>query len=197
MEKQLIVAIGREFGSGGHEIAYKLSQKLAIKLYDRNLIEEMSQVYGYNKEHIEKYDEKPINLLFSKNINGHTNSIERHIAESQFAYIRELEEKGESFILLGRCGEYILKENKRLISIFIWGEEKVKQQRIQEIYKLSEIEALHKMKKHDKKRKTYHDYYAKAKWGDARTYDLTINSSKLGIDGTAEFLMTYIQSRYL
>ena len=195
MEKQLLIAIGREFGSGGHEIAEKLSQRLGIKLYDRNLVEEMSLAKGYDGRAMEKYDEKPVNLLFSKNINGYSNSIEKQVAENQFAYLKGLAEKGESFVIVGRCAETVLKAYPQMISIFILGDEAVKQQRVKEIYKLSASEALTKMKRHDKKRKAYHNYYCDGKWGDSRTYDLTINSSRLGIDETVEILVNYIQKR--
>jgi len=195
MEKQLLIAIGREFGSGGHEIAEKLSQRLGIKLYDRNFVEEMSMAKGYDSHAMEKYDEKPVNHFLTRSVNGYTNSIEKHVADNQFAYLKSLAEKGESFVIVGRCAETVLKDYPQMISIFILGDMEVKQQRVQEIYQLSASEALAKMKRHDKKRKVYHNYYADGKWGDSRTYDLTINSSCLGIDETVELLLTYIEKR--
>lgn len=195
MAQQVIITVGREFGSGGHEIADRLSKKFQMKLYDRNLIDEMAQAYGYNGETMGKYDEKPINLIFSKNIKGHTNSVEKHVALSQFDYLKSRAEKGESFVVVGRCAEFILKDYPTIISLFILGDQLVKQRRVQQIYNLSESEALAKMKKHDKSRKSYHNYFAQGKWGDSRTYDLTINSSRLGIEGTVEFLADYIEKR--
>lgn len=195
MEKQLIIAIGREFGSGGHEIAEKLSLRLGIKLYDRNFVEEMSIAKGYDSNKMEKYDEKPVNHFLTRSVNGYSNSIEKNVADNQFAYLKSLAEKGESFVIVGRCAETVLKDYPQMISIFILGDKEVKQKRVQEIYHLSPNEALIKMKRHDKKRKAYHNYYAEGKWGDSRTYDLTINSSALGIDETVELLLSYIEKR--
>lgn len=195
MEKQLIIAIGREFGSGGHEIAEKLSLRLGIKLYDRNFVEEMSIAKGYDSNKMEKYDEKPVNHFLTRSVNGYSNSIEKNVADNQFAYLKSLAEKGESFVIVGRCAETVLKDYPQMISIFILGDKEAKQKRVQEIYHLSPNEALIKMKRHDKKRKAYHNYYAEGKWGDSRTYDLTINSSALGIDETVELLLSYIEKR--
>lgn len=195
MENQVIIAVGREFGSGGHEIAQKLAEKLQIKLYDRALIEATAKKCGYEEKLIEKYDEKPVNRLFSKNINGHTNSLEKHVAMQQFKVMKELAQSGESFVIVGRCAEAVLKDYPRLISFFILGDEAIKMARVQQIYKLSEGETLAKMKRHDRKRKAYHNDYANGKWGASRNYDLTINSSRLGIDETVELLYQYIQTR--
>lgn len=195
MEKQVIITIGREFGSGGHEIADKLAQKLNIKLYDRNLLEEMAASSGYNMKAMEKYDEKPVNHIFSRSVNGYSNSLEKNLAESQFNYLKGIASRGESFVVVGRCAETVLKDQPGMISIFILGDIKVKQKRVEAIYNLSPNEALTKMKRHDKTRKAYHNYYAEGKWGDSRSYDLTINSSKLGIDQTVEMLLHYIEDR--
>ena len=195
MEKQVIITIGREFGSGGHEIADKLAQRLHIKLYDRNLLEEMAASSGYNMKEMEKYDEKPVNHFFSRSVNGYSNSLEKNLAESQFNYLKGIASRGKSFVVVGRCAETVLKDQPAMISIFILGDITVKQQRVEAIYNLSPHEALTKMKRHDKKRKAYHNYYAEGKWGDSRSYDLTINSSKLGIDQTVEVLLRYIEDR--
>ena len=195
MGNQVIITVGREFGSGGHEIAQKLAEKLQIKLYDRALIEETAKKCGYKEELIEKYDEKPVNHFFSKNINGHTNSLEKHVAMQQFEVMKTFAQSGESFVVVGRSAEAILKDCPKLISLFILGDESIKRARVQQIYKLSASEALAKMKRHDRKRKAYHNSYADGKWGDSRSYDLTINSSRLGINQTVAILYDYIQMR--
>ena len=103
---------------------------------------------------------------------------------------------GESFVIVGRCAETALSGTPGLISLFILGDEEAKIGRIRSLHPdLSHDEAKRLCAKEDWKRKSYHNYYCKGKWGDARTYDLTINSSRLGLEGTADALEAYIRAR--
>lgn len=195
MEKQLILAIGREYGAGGHEIAQKLAGRFAVSFYDRNLLDEMARENKLDSSQLRRFDEKPRNLLLSRTVRGYTNSPEDTIAHMQFDYLKKKADSGESFVIVGRCGEDVLKEYKGLISIFILGDQEVKRKRIMRVRNMSQMDAQAAMYRHDKKRKAYHNYYCTTKWGDSRTYDLTVNSSKLGEDGTIDLLETYIRSR--
>ena len=113
-----------------------------------------------------------------------------------FDFIREKAESGESFVVVGRCSENVLRDHPGLISLFIRGDEAEKTERICRLYKLNKLEAKAKMYRHDKKRKAYHNYYSKMKWGDSRGYDFCVNSSLMGVEATAEALYTMI-SNYL
>ena len=195
MDKQVIIAIGREYGSAGHEIAEKVAKDLGLKLYDRNMLDDIAKDKDIHVEYLEKYEEKPRRLFSSRKVGAYTNSIEEIIAEMQFDYLREKADSGESFVIVGRCAESVLKDREGLISIFILGNSDVKIKRIMNKYQLNETDAIAKIKRHDKHRKQYHNRYSAGKWGDSRFYDLCINSSKLGPDKTAIIIKDFIKER--
>ncbi len=195
MEKQLILSVGREFGSGGHVIAEALAKRFDLPLYDNNLLVQIAEERNLPPEALRKYDEKPINKLFSRTVRGYSNSLQENVAHIQFDYLREKAAAGASFVVVGRCAETKLKGNEGLISIFILGDREAKAARIMKLYDLSESEALRLMDREDWQRKSYHNYYCKGKWGDSRNYDFSINSSKLGIEKTVDILEVYIKQR--
>ncbi|MGN0389520.1 MAG: AAA family ATPase [Wujia sp.] len=195
MSKQTIISIGREFGSGGHVIAELLSESLGLPLYDRNILSEIEKEKGNSYEEYHAYDEKAPNPFLTRIVHGQTNSVEKIVAELQFDFLRQKAKEGESFIVLGRCAEEVLRGTKGLISIFLLADRDAKVKRVMEKFDLDENEAIAKMKRHDRKRKYYHNTYASGKWGDSRTYDLCINTSRLGLEKTAEELVNYIRFR--
>lgn len=192
---QIIISVGREFGSGGRSIAEELAKRFNIPIYDRHLIEEIANKTGMTAEQIEKHDEAPKSRLTSRRVRGYSNSIEDNIAEMQFEFIRKKAESGESFVVVGRCSESKLRDFDCLCSLFIIGDMDAKIKRIIELYNMNEEEAKNFIEKKDKKRKRYHNYHVKLHWGDSRLYDLTVNSSRLGIDKTIDFLENYIKAR--
>ncbi|MCR5055062.1 MAG: cytidylate kinase-like family protein [Lachnospiraceae bacterium] len=194
MSKQYIVAIGREYGSGGHEIGRQLSEKLGVKLFDRNLLDNMFENEA-QREEAAKYEESGHKMFLSRRVKGFSNSIEENLALMQFDYMKEQAETGESFVIVGRCAESVLRKYDGLISIFVMGDLYEKIKRIEDVYKVGEKEAIEKITRHDRTRAKYHNAYADTKWGDARGYDLCINSSKLGIRGTVDVLYDYIEAR--
>ncbi len=195
MEKQLIISISRQFGSGGHSIGEKLADYYQIPLYDRDLLKNIAKERNLDAAELERYDEKPRNLLFSRSVQGYSNSPEDNIAQMQFDYIRKKAASGESFILIGRCGEDVLKEHPALISFYILGDKEVRIRHTMERSSLSYEEARKLLEAKDRKRKAYHNHYCKTKWGESGNYDLSINSSRLGLEETASFLMEYIDRR--
>lgn len=195
MEKQLIIAISREYGTGGHRVAKLLAEKFGIHFYDRKMLEDIADQKNMSVDTLHKYDELPRNPFISRTVRGMSNSPEEVIANFQFDYIREKAESGESFVILGRCAEHVLKDHPGLITVFILGDKEDKLKYIENSRKVNEQTAAAMMYRHDKKRKAYHNYYCPNKWGDARGYDLTINGSRLGIQKTADFLECYIRMR--
>ena len=195
MEKQLIISVGREFGSGGHEIAEKLAEKFSLKLYDKNLLQHIAEERNVDSKHFEKYDEAPRNLLFSRTVKGLSNSMEENVANMQFNFLKKKAQEGESFVVVGRCSETILKDYPGLVSIFVLGDKQHKIERVMRLYNMSEEEAELYIYRQDRKRKGYHNYYCKGKWGDSRNYDISVNSSKLGEDITVDILVDYILKR--
>lgn len=195
MGKRLILSVSREFGSGGHVIAEALARRFELDLYDNNLLEHIAAEKDVGGDTLKKYDERPKNRLFSRTVRGYSNSIQENVANMQFDYLKKMAQEGKSFVVVGRCSETILKGNEGLVSIFVLGDREVKRERIMRLYRLSEDEAEHMMSRKDWERKSYHNYYCKGKWGDSRNYDLSINSSRLGIDRTVDLLETYIRAR--
>lgn len=195
MEGQVIIAIGREFGSGGHEVAELIAQKLEIYLIDDKLLYDLSAEKKIPYEEVKKYDERPKVPFLSRTVAGYTNAMEEHLAKMQFKYLKEMADRGESFVIVGRCAEYVLREYDCMTSAFISGNVKTKCARVMEKYQLSEDEAKKLMKKKDATRKAYHNYYCDGKWGDSRNYDLCINSSNIGIEGTADVILKFIEQK--
>ncbi|MBR6670774.1 MAG: cytidylate kinase-like family protein [Ruminococcus sp.] len=193
--EQFIISVGREFGSGGRHIAEELGKRFNIPVYNRHLITEIAEKTGLAHEEIEKYNESPKSKLLSRTVRGYSNSIEDNIAEMQFEFIREQAQSGESFVVLGRCSESKLKGHPALISLFVLADMDAKIKRIMELYELSEDKAKAFIDKKDRKRKRYHNYHCSSHWGDSRLYDLSINSTRLGIDGTIDHLESYIRAR--
>lgn len=195
MGEQVIISVSREFGSGGHEIAHEIAEALGIKMYDRTMLDEIAQQMNMDVGVLEKHDEKPRNYLMSRRVGKHSNSMEEIIAEMQFDYIRKKAESGESFVIVGRCAETVLRDYDNLITIFVIGDSDAKLARVMDKYHLEEKEAANKISRHDRKRKWYHNHHSFGKWGDSRYYDICINSSKLGVEKTAQILENYIRER--
>ena len=195
MGKQLIITVGREFGSGGHIIAAKLAEHFGIQLLDSNILAEVAKKNNASEEYLKKYDESARNLFFSRTVNGFSNSPEEIIAQMQFDYIKQKSDAGESFVVIGRCADYILRGNPALVRVFVLGDTEAKIKRTAEREGISEEKAKIRMEQADKRRKYFHNTHSENKWGDSRSYDITVNSSKLGLDSTAELLIKYIELR--
>lgn len=195
MGKQLIITVGREFGSGGHIIAAKLAEHFGIQLLDSNILAEVAKKSNASEEYLKKYDESARNLFFSRTVNGFSNSPEEIIAQMQFDYIKQKSDAGESFVVIGRCADYILRKNPALVRVFVLGDTEAKIKRTAEREGISEDKAKIRMEQADKRRKYFHNTHSENKWGDSRSYDITVNSSKLGLDSTAELLIKYIELR--
>lgn len=197
MEKQIIISIGREYGSAGHVVAKKLAEKLGIEVFDRNLLDEIAGIKNVDTNNLKRYDEKPRIMLFSRTVRGYSNSPEENIAELQFALLRSKAADGDSFIIVGRCADDVFYGKENFISVFIYADKEAKIQRVLSRHEgLDRKGAIKKIEQHNKRRAQYHDYFCKkGKWGETKTYDLCVNSSKLGIDGTVDLLYNYIQQR--
>ena len=195
MERQLIISIGREFGSGGHVIGEALAKNFSLPFYDNNLLEKIAKNKGVYVEDLKKYDEHPKASFFTRTVRGFSSSPHENTAHLQFDQLRKMASDGESFVIVGRCAEDKLASYEGLISIFITGDQETKLKRVMEVYDQDAATALSTMKKMDYNRKSYHNYFCKGKWGDSRFYDMCINSSRLGIENTIKILTDYIKCR--
>ena len=188
---QLIIAIGRESGSGGLEIARTLADRFGLPLYDKSILQSAAEDRGVDPKSLEQYDERPRSPLFYRSIKGFSNAPEDGVAQMQFDLLRRHAAAGESFVVLGRCAEEVLADREGLISIFVRADLDFRVKRTP----LPEEEALDFIKHQDRQRRIYHDQHCKGDWGDAKCYDLVINSARLGIPGTVDILEQYIRSR--
>lgn len=184
MDKQLIIAIGRECGSGGRIIAEIVGEKLGIDVLDKNMLDEVSEASHIDIKHLEKYDEKAkaVGRILGVSMgNEVTRAIWNHISSKAA--------RGESFVVVGRCAEEVLKANPNLLSVFICADQYDKYARMVDEYGFSEGEAEDIRRNTDENRKKFHDRNSDTKWGDNTSYDFVVNSSNLGINGTAEAIV--------
>ncbi|MCH5254233.1 MAG: cytidylate kinase-like family protein [Lachnospiraceae bacterium] len=200
-----IITIGRQFGSGGHEIGEKLAQHFGIKYYDKELLTRAAKESGFCEEMMQSHDERPTssflyNLVMDTYSFGYNSAsfvdmpISHKVFLAQFDTIKKIADEGPC-VIVGRCADYALSEYKNCLHIFIHAEEKCKIKRIMEKYSEASTEQKAKdmMIKKDKQRQSYYNYYSSKKWGRADSYDLSINSSILGVEGTVKLLLQYIE----
>lgn len=208
-EKQknnFVISIGREFGSGGKYIGQELAKRLNIKCYDNELLAKVSENYNIDMEMLEKVDEKQkssfwygfaTNYVFSNNDELSPISAEDNLFLKQAKVIEDLYNSGESSIIIGRCSDYILQDNENVIKIFIYSSDTdFKIKRKIELEGLNSSTAEKKIKQIDKQRAEYYKHFTSKTWGDRNNYDLCIDTSKLGIEGTIDILENYINKRF-
>lgn len=194
-DKQLIITIGREYGSGGHAIAKKVADAMGIACYDKKkLVEGTAKISGMNRSYVKKLDEKPAGFPFSGRIGAFEDSPESNVARKTFEYIRQIADSGESCVIVGRCADSVLRGNPNALRIFIVGDAEQKNQRLANIQQISLEEAEEERRETDRFRRAYHNFYSDTKWGDSRAYDLIVNSSRLGIQGTADFIKSFAEA---
>ena len=194
MGNQIIISISREYGSEGRTIAEQIVKDMGLLFYDRNMLDEIAKEKGFDPAAFAGVDEKPRNKLLSRRVKGYSNATEDNLAQMQCEFLRKKAASGESFVVLGRCSETILKEYDSLVSIFVTGNKDRKLKHIMEKFSLSETAAAAKIAKHDAYRRRYHNHYSDFKWGDSRNYDVCINSSRIGVEGTAKLLEEFVES---
>lgn len=198
MQKSLIITIGRQFGSGGHEIGEKLAKKLGIKFYDKELIKLIAKQSGLCEKVLESYDEKSTNsLLYSIVMDIYPSvmytgpTIDQQIYQANYDTIRRLAD-GEPCVIVGRCADYILRDHPELVSVFVHANSDFRAARIAEEYKLPDAKVRDLLVKTDKKRANYYNFQSEKQWGAASSYNLCIESSEVGIDGAVDLIMDYI-----
>ncbi len=197
MEKtSTIITIGREFGSAGREIGYKVAHDFGIKLYDKEMLGRAAKESGICEELFEAHDEKPTNSFlyslvmdtYSLGYSGGNYTdmpINHKVFLAQFDAIKKIADEGPC-ILVGRCADYALEEYDNVLSVFIHAKMEARIRRIARIYDLTDAKAKDLIQKTDKRRSSYYNYYTNKRWSDAESYDVCLDSSVLGIEGTAE-----------
>ena len=195
-DNELIINVGRQFGSGGRLVALALGRKLGIPVYDQELIAEAAEQSGFSKELFANSDEKRNLLALSSFIVdvGRFGSADNYMSDNQLFVIqsnviRSLADKGPA-IFIGRCSDYILRDRKCL-DVFVTATDEVRIKRIAERMNITPEQADSLMRKKDRTRETYYNYYTFGNWGVASNYDLCVDSSVLGIEGTADMIIDF------
>lgn len=200
MTKNTIITIGRQFGSGGHEIGELLAKKLGIPFYDRNLVKMAAEEFHITEEQAELEDEKKLMSIVS-NYNLAMGGYNDFMANAEFyapvgrdlyavqsAIIKKLAQKG-SCVIVGRCADYVLKDYPGCINVFICASKEDRKNRVMDKYHLSERKAAEKMKKIDRERKYYYETYSGKEWGSIQSHQILMNSSLLGKEKIVEYLV--------
>ena len=203
MNNKCIITIARQFGSGGRYVGEKLAQKLNIDFYDKELISIAAKESGINKEIFDNVDETAANsLLYSLSMGLYSfgNSafamgdlpINDKLYMLQHQIIKDLAAKGPC-VIVGRCGDYVLKDNPNCISVYIHADIEYRKKRAVEIHNIDENRAETIINKTDfKTRANYYSFYTGQKWGASQNYDLCIDSSKLSEDQIVDLIISYI-----
>ena len=193
--KNIIITIAREYGSGGRYVGKLLAEQLGIKLYDKNLITMVSNESGLSASYIEENEQtiggKLLANFNSQYYNNMTNDDNLFIAESNA--IKEIATKG-SCIIVGRCANYILKDNNNVFSIFLYNSDELKVKRAVKYYGVEEKSALKEIRKINKARENHYKYYTNKDWKDFSNYDLAINVDKFGVEKTAKIIKEMIEN---
>ncbi|WP_199712451.1 cytidylate kinase-like family protein [Butyrivibrio sp. CB08] len=200
-----IITVGRQFGSGGREIGELVAEHFGIKCYDKELLSRAAKESGFCEEMIQNHDERPTNSFlynlvmdtysFGYNASSFVDMpISHKVFLAQFDTIKKIADEGPC-VIVGRCADYALTDYDNVLNLFIYADEDAKIRRIKERFDdvKTDDQAKDMMNKKDKQRQSYYNYYSSKKWGRADSYDLCINSSKLGIEGTVKFIIQYIE----
>ena len=197
----MVITVGRQYGSGGREIGTMLAEKLGIAYYDDMLLKEAAKESGLCEDLFRSFDERPKSFLYSIAMDPYSFSmnsvtargnIEQQVYLATYETIKKLADKGPC-VLIGRCADYALKDRDDVINIFITAPLENRIERVARRNDISLDEAKDRIKKTDKSRASYYNYYSSKDWGEAKSYDLCIDSSLLGIEGTVALLEQMIR----
>jgi len=213
MRKPYVIVIGRQFGSGGHEIGVRLAEKLGIRLYDKDILARIAEEKGIDEERLHKMDE---NLAGNRWFNVGLQARGMGVLGSSFLFetdtsavidrdrvfawqselICKLAEE-EDCVIIGRCADYVLREHPGLISIFVTAPPEAREARIRERYPNHQKDAYETynefIRRTDRARSNYYSFHTDRDWGDIGNYHLVVDSTKLGVDGTVNMLEDYVK----
>lgn len=207
MGKNIIITIGRQYGSGGAEVGKKLGKKLGLEVYDKEILKMTSDESGIRESYFHLADERAGNKLLYKIIHSlvpeNTNpSLGNDLVSSdnlfrfQSSVIRKLAQE-QSCVFIGRCADHVLAGSENLVRVFIYADIEARIERIREKGYYEEDEILKNIKRMDKERRDYHLYYTGKDWEDLENYDLILNSAKIGTDGCVDCIIDYLKVRGL
>lgn len=199
MEKNIVINIGRQFGSGGKAVAMELGRKLGIPVYDKELIAKAAKDSGFSEELFDKSDEKKRAFSISAILTDLVgNPAENYVSDKglfriQSETIRNISAQGPA-VIIGRCSDYILRDSGRTLDVFLTAPAEVRKKRIAERCGLTEDKAESLMESMDRNRAEYYNYYTFGNWGTASNYDLCLDTSILGTEGTADMIISFAKA---
>lgn len=189
--KYPVITIGREHGSGGRIVAEKVAQKLNIPLYDKKLIRMIAQDSGLSENYIESAETKRTSsFLFNIYFDSNNLPVDDQIFITQSNIIKQIAERGPC-VIVGRCGDYVLREMEDCLKVFIYAplEERIK--RVTEVYNEKTNDPKKYLEKYDKQRSAYYNRFTEEKWGDPHNYHLMLNST-IGLDAIADYIVSLV-----
>lgn len=201
MNNGYVITIGREYGSGGREIGEKVAEKLGIPWYDKELLAAAAKKSGFTEQIFQAHDETVHNSLLYALVtgigsppNGSLQPLPVRLYLEQFNTIRELASQ-EDCLFIGRCADYALRDRPRVVNVFVHAPLPDRIQRVCRRNQVDERKARDLIRKQDKSRASYYSYYTDQRWGNAKNYDLTFDTSNLGIDGSVSMILHYLSVR--
>ncbi|MCD8082642.1 MAG: cytidylate kinase-like family protein [Clostridiales bacterium] len=203
----MIITIGRQYGSGGREIGMKLAQELGIHCYDKDILRMNSDESGIKESYFHLADERAGNKLLYRIITslvpeqgepsfGSDLVKADNLFRFQSTVIRRLAAE-ESCIFIGRCAEYVLEGTEDLVRIYLYASMEARWRRIVDKGLYDEKDAVKQITRIDKERRDYHQYYTGKRWEAPENYDLMLNTTQLGVDGTVKVILGYLRDRDL
>ncbi|MBQ6385615.1 MAG: cytidylate kinase-like family protein [Lachnospiraceae bacterium] len=197
INKKVLITIGRQFGSGGRLISEALGEKLGIPVYDKNIISIIAKKHGYDEQALVNSDERLANPFFEpySPYGTDTGTISEKLFMLQAQIIKEEADKG-SCVFIGRCANDVLRNYEDVVRIFIYAPREVRIRRVMERENIaSEETAARALRKADKARRAYYQFYTDKKWGTPEGMDLLFDSEIFGIDGSAEFIIDFLRRK--
>ncbi len=200
MDKRIIIAISREYGSGGRKLGLKLSEVLGIPFYDNKLINTAAEESGYAQELFDRADKGATNPLMytisrigtSTAVNGIP--LNDKLFAIQSDVIRDIAKKG-SCVIVGRCAQHILQDDPDCTSVFVYSDVKHRVKRAIKEYNVPEDKVEEKIEEEDKRRATFYNYHTHQKWGNSHNYHLGIDTGRIGIDVAAKIVLEYVYNQ--
>lgn len=193
-ENKIVVTVSREYGSGGRYVAKLLSEKLGVKFYDKEIVTKLAEETGLSEEYIEENEQKRgiLSTLENDQVTGLSSKDELFIKETEL--IKKLARK-DSCVIVGRCADFILKNNRNVVKVFVYSDMEDKIKRATKFYGLNKEKAEKEIKNIDKQRANHYKYYTEREWKEYSNYDICINSDTFGVEKSADIIYDMIQNR--
>lgn len=204
MKSDTVITIGRQYGSGGRKIGQRLAEKLGIPFYDEDILKHAAKESGLCEQILQNYDEKPRSFLYSIAMDpfGYamggipTNTLDQKVYLATFDTLQRLAGEG-ACVIVGRCADYVLREHENLLRVFLYAPLEKRIEAVMERDGAEAAEAKQKIQRMDRSRAAYYEFYTTQKWGAISSYDLCVDSSLLGHEGTVNLLCRVLEEKGL